>query len=149
MKLVLGDWSEDGHGISDEVIVHVNYSVTDVQNAYKAACKKTGISFNHNDDFTEIERDYDERRKYHIATEYEQGLWDFSGEVADILALHRVPPPTDDGDPIEEYVKLWFNFVRIILPDLSYTIDEPEDIPAINGYWNNNLNVQFGYGLYQ
>lgn len=35
-KLVLGDWSEDGHGISKNILIDCNCeSVTDIQNAYK------------------------------------------------------------------------------------------------------------------
>ena len=40
-KLVLGDWSEDGHGISKNILVDCNCdNVIDIQNAYKESCKK-------------------------------------------------------------------------------------------------------------
>ena len=35
MYLVLGDWSEDGHGRSQKILVNVNKSVSEVQQAYK------------------------------------------------------------------------------------------------------------------
>lgn len=48
------------------------------------------------------------------------------------------------------YVKLWFWFVRLSLPDMMIDLPKEEDtIPCINGYWNGNLNVQFGYALYE
>ena len=36
MYLVLGDWSNDGHGKSEQVLFTANYPVEDIQNAYKA-----------------------------------------------------------------------------------------------------------------
>lgn len=47
-KLVLGDWSEDGHGISKDVLIGCNCSnVNDIRNAYKASCRKLGVQFIH------------------------------------------------------------------------------------------------------
>jgi len=57
MYLVLGDWSDDGHGKYEKVLVEVNKTIEEVQNAYKNSCKLTGISFNgSNEDFTGINR---------------------------------------------------------------------------------------------
>jgi hypothetical protein len=52
-----------------------------------------------------------------------------------------------DNDTI--FLYLWTEFVKLSLPDLIINkIAEDNSIPVINGYWNDNLNVQFGYGLY-
>jgi hypothetical protein len=54
MILVLGDWSDDGHGICRNILVEVNKDVADVRQAYKDSCKLTTISFNNQPNFTGI-----------------------------------------------------------------------------------------------
>jgi hypothetical protein len=159
MYLVLGDWSDDGHGKHDKVLVESNKSVKEIQDAYKASCKLTGVSFNHNEDFTERKRDYIEKQKYHIAAEYEQGF-DVSDEAKQALRdagfdveKHFAYGMDEDNDQIEDndviFLYLWTEFVKLSLPDLIINkIPEDDNIPVINGYWDKNLNVQFGYGLY-
>ena len=159
MYLVLGDWSNDGHGRSDKVLVSSNKTVNEIQDAYKASCRLTGVSFNHNDDFTERQRGYNEKKKYHIATDYEQGL-DVSDEAKQALEdagfdveKHFAFGMDEEGYQIEDndviFLHLWTEFVKLSLPDLIINkIIEDDSIPVINGYWNKNLNVQFGYGLY-
>lgn len=38
-KLVLGDWSDDGHGISKDFLFECNYDVHKIRQAYKDSCK--------------------------------------------------------------------------------------------------------------
>lgn len=158
MYLVLGDWSSDGHGKSEKVLVNVNKTVKEVQDAYKASCKLTGISFNHNEDFTGIKRDYTNQAAYHVLTEYQDS--ELSDEVIEVFKKYKIDykSESDDEDDDNEiyddpklwFATLWFNFVKISLPDLKFDFPtELDDIPVINGYWNKNLNVQFGYGLYE
>lgn len=165
MYLVLGDWSDDGHGKHDKILLESNVSVKDIQDAYKASCKMTSISFNHNEDFTETDRGWKEADKYRIACEYQDGQ--LSKFVFDILAKHGLTKGMlkewdngclDDDDfegngiglYVESYVQLWIWFVKLNLPSsvIIKVVNEKNKIPCINGYWNDTLNVQFGYGLY-
>jgi len=166
MYLVLGDWSDDGHGKHDKILLESNVSVKDIQDAYKASCKLTGVSFNHNEDFTETNRDWEEADRYRIACEYEDSL--LSPFVFDILAKHGLTKEmlkewdkdgysNDDGFDehglglcVESYIELWIWFVKLNLPSIAIikVADEKNEIPCVNGYWDDNLNVQFGYGLY-
>jgi hypothetical protein len=160
MYLVLGDWSGDGHGKSEKVLVESNKTVKEIQNAYKASCKLTGVSFNHNDDFTGRSRDWREAKKYQIATEYEQGF-KVSDEAKQALKAagydadkHFAFGMDEEGDQVEDndviFLHIWTEFVKLSLPDLVMNkIPEDDSIPVINGYWDKNLNVQFGYGLYE
>lgn len=151
MYLVLGDWSDDGHGKYDKILVESNKTVEEIQNAYKASCKLTGASFNYNEDYTERNRDSSEAGKYIIAARYEQGF-DLAQEAKDVLKEHGLDYDSfllEDDDSIYIFTKLWTEFVKLSLPDLVINeFAEIESIPVINGYWNKNLNVQFGYGLY-
>lgn len=45
-KLVLGDWSKDGHKQSEDFLFDCNYDVHKIRQAYKDSCKKLGITFN-------------------------------------------------------------------------------------------------------
>jgi hypothetical protein len=48
------------------------------------------------------------------------------------------------------FTEIWIWFVKLSLPEntILEKADVKDKIPVINGYWNKNLNVQFGYGLY-
>jgi len=49
---------------------------------------------------------------------------------------------------LEEHAKVIMNFIALSMPDdFTYQIVK-KNYPCINGYWNDNLNVQFGYGLF-
>ena len=153
MYLVIGDWSDDGHGKYKKILLEVNKSVEEVQNAYKASCKLTGISFNSgNEDYTEKGREiYGEAEKYQIAVEYEDA--DLTNETEEILVKHGCPSDileTYKEEPyIDSFVSLWLWFVSLSLPDIKYELGQDSNIPNINGYWDKNLNAGFGYGLFR
>lgn len=159
MYLVLGDWSDDGHGKYEKVLVESNKSVREIQDAYKASCSLTGVSFNINQDYTGRNREWSVAEEYCIATEYEQGF-EISDKVKQGLKdagfdveKHFSFGMDEDGDQVEDndviFLYLWTEFVKLSLPDLVINkIPEDNGIPVINGYWDKNLNVQFGYGLY-
>lgn len=43
--VVLGDWSQDGHGKSEKVLIKSNLPVGDTQKAYKKSVEDTGFHF--------------------------------------------------------------------------------------------------------
>lgn len=49
-KLVLGDWSKDGHKQSEDFLFDCNYDVHKIRQAYKDSCKKLGVAF-HDEDY--------------------------------------------------------------------------------------------------
>jgi len=156
MYLVLGDWSGDGHGKHDKVLLESNVEVEVVQKAYKDSCKLTGVSFNHNEDYT------GKKDAPQIATEYEDS--EMSVKVIDIfknkfgLTDAMIKSWDKDiefepGDPVwlsdDAFVNAWIWFVKLSNPKIELNkVKEKDAIPCINGYWNKKLNVGFGYGLY-
>ena len=52
-KLVLGDWSKDGHKQSEDFLFDCNYDVHKIRQAYKDSCKKLGITFNDGRNYTD------------------------------------------------------------------------------------------------
>lgn len=156
VRLTIGDWSGDGHSISEDFIYESNKSVEEIRQAYKNACKLTGLSFNHNDDYTGLNLGYGTDRQ--IATEYEEST--ISKLALKILKKHGIELKSEDGseeyfiDGSEDFVDILIKFIKLSLPDLklkeaSYKKSELKDIPAINGWWNKELNCQFGYGLFE
>lgn len=158
-KLALGDWSEDGHGISKDILVDCNCNnVVDIQNAYKESCKKLGIQFDDDKDYSE--KGYKYHDPHLIWTDYQDN--DMSAIAYDILnkagCFDGIDIEEDDdgryhiesikGCVLEEHAKVIMNFIALSMPEnFSYQIVK-EDYPYINGHWDGNLNVGFGYGLF-
>ena len=149
-KLVLGDWSDDGHGKLKDVLFECNYDVHKIRQAYKDSCKKLGITFNNNENYTHFDLGHRDDRK--IWTEYDEG------EISQIAFNILKEANCFDGIDYEEFdgnyevysmddcAKLIMNFIALSMPnDFTYELVEVEEI---NGYWNNELNEQFGYGLF-
>lgn len=146
MKLIIGDWSKDGHNQSDAIIFCTNYPVEVVRQAYKDSCKLTGLQFNHNEDYTGlgVGRKYGSWRL--MVTEYEKSGLDT--EALEALNGYGIDTEEyEENQSNENFANLWWDFVKLSLPDLKVS-NLSDDIPNINGYWNEDLNVQFGYGLY-
>ena len=162
MYLVLGDWSNDGHGHSDKVLLESNLTVKEVQDAYKASCKLTGVEFNHNETFTGRKRDWQEADDYRIATEYESSnipsealvelrKFGLTDELLQSFEEDEINLNEDGSYGLSEhsFVNLWMWFVKLSNPNLVIQRASAKDeTPCINGYWDENLNVGFGYGLY-
>lgn len=146
MKLVIGDWSDDGHGKHFDITLECNYTVKEIQDAYKLSVIQTGLGFDNSDCDENGNKLHD---VYQICTEYEAG-GTLTLETLEILKQFGCP---DDlildyqEEPMDNFVKLWFWFVSLSLSNLKYKLVK-DDVPTINGYWNKNLNTQFGYGLF-
>lgn len=158
-KLVLGDWAKDDHCISKNIFVACNCeNVIDIQNAYKTSCKKLGIQFNDGEDYTGRKlSNEDPRIIWSVWQEDSMGaiayniLNDagcFDGIDVEEDGNGRFSVVTLDGCVLEECAKVIMNFIALSMPEsFSYQIIR-ENYPCINGYQNDNLNVEFGNGLF-
>lgn len=159
VKLVLGDWSDDGHGKYKEIEFVSNYPVDIIQQAYRDSCKLTGVQFNYNEDYTDgLCKGYGSWRQ--IFTEYEDNC--MKVEAIEVLRAHGLDPAeycneiyTDEdfekGNEMafssENVADLIMDFIKLSMPN-DWRYDKIEsDSKAINGWWGN-LNHQFGYGLF-
>lgn len=155
--LTIGDWSNDGHNMSDKIYYHVNYPVEDIRQAYKDSCRKTGVQFNHNANYTGVGSPncYDQ-----ILTEYsnnsirphENKILREHNVITDTWLSERKLEETEDHyicmtEP-KDVADLIMRFISISMPkDFTYTETTVNATP-INGWWNDQLNCQFGYGIY-
>lgn len=152
-KIAIGDWSKDGHNQSEDFIIEANYTVEQLQEAYKNSCKLTTISFDDSVKYTGVVRHWRENKKFEIAQEYEDSR---INEAAFKILKHfnvlseEQAKYLKEGDYFIEsptyLVKLIMGFIKLSLPDLEYELVE-DSIPYLNGYWGN-LNVTWGYGLF-
>lgn len=147
--LVVGDWSDDGHGKYDLVLIEANKTIEELQQGYKDSCKLMGIQFNHNEEYTGKDLGYNS--PYLICTEYEDNC--VSDEAIKILLEHGCPEEEifENNDSyhlsVRSIPKLIMWFIGVSVDGLEWSKVEKK-IPVLNGYWDENLNVQFGYGLY-
>jgi hypothetical protein len=161
VKLTIGDWSGDGHNQSEDFVFEVNKSVEEIRQAYKDSCKLTGMQFNHNENYTGIKYDWQAARNYEICTKYEDGCMRADlvkklktfGLDATNFSIEDVEEGEDCHFDTDTFAELIMEFIKLSLHDLTYEEaafkkSELKTIPAINGWWNEQLNVQFGYGLF-
>jgi len=163
LKISIGDWLDDGHGKVDFIHFKTNKSIEEIQEAYWSSCIKTGVAFHHEDypdmsSYNNMSKNLElDKIKYRILTEYQN--WNISLKVLEIFKLHGLNSDEmfedyehNEGDqPVycpHELSKLILWFISLSLDDFEYKIIE-DTVKSINGFWDKNLNVQFGYGIYE
>ena len=151
-KLELGDWSEDGHKISEAFLFDCNYDIHMIRQAYKDSCKKLGVTFNYNEDYTGLGLGYGSERQ--VWTEYEESS--ISETAFEILnnfnCFDEVEWFEEDGayyvNGSKDSAKLIMNFIALSMPeDFRYKLTREPRVESINS-WNDELSQQFGYGLF-
>lgn len=159
--LAMGDWSMDGHYIREHFYYNTNYPVRDMQEAYKRSCKRFGIAFHYGlgeADYTgkeltctsgrliwvEDESNYIREEAYIVLKE--NGCL----EGIDLRVMESFGDKYYFVDDISKCADIIMRFIGLSMPE-DFTFVKTQRIETaepINGYWNKNLNVQFGYGLY-
>jgi len=160
-KFAIGDWSGDGHEKTDNVHFKSNKTADEIRKAYWDSCIHTSIAF-HNQDLTTFDaynrmsKDIPvEKIKFRLLHNYEDTL--IPAAAMKILYANGLSNklfedgPNEGGDQYimnaEELSELLLWFISISLDDFEYKVIKDE-VESINGFWNKNLNVGFGYGLY-
>lgn len=156
-QLHLGDWSHDGHNQFETYVFESSHPVKKLQQAYKDSCHTVGIQFNHNANYTGLNAHNGYNSPFHVWTDYqdsqisEEALEKLSNAGLDVSKFSDEYGDFDN----EDCVKLILEFVKLSLPKLevkeaSYKRSELKggEIPHFNGFWNRELNVQMGYGLF-
>lgn len=132
-KLVLGDKSKDGHGISEDMRFASNYPPEMIAEAYEKSCKETGIQFHYGSGL-------DDWRK--VFVDYQDTYMD--EEAANVLEKHGIDMSKYDEDLYfspETAFEIIMEFIWLNMPkDWTYEPAEDEYVPI------NCDNI--GYGLY-
>lgn len=142
-KLVIGDWSGDGHGKCQDFLYKTNKELSEIQQAYRDSCELTGVAFHHSHG----------RGWREICTNYDEYV--INNETLELLLKHGMPDDMFENYPDEESqfvcsddiagLIMWF--IGLSLENFEYEGVNSE-IKAINGWWGG-LNHQFGYGVFE
>lgn len=140
-KLVVGDWSNDGHGKNDIFIFLSSHSKAEILDAYHKSVILSGVSLTGKvmDGLINILSDFEENVIPADAVVRLQGIGCNFEEF--YLALE------EDGSQAccsSDVFYLFMEMVRCNLPGFAY---ELVNLESINGYWGE-FNHQIGYGVF-
>ncbi len=157
MRIAIGDWSNDGHGKCEDIIIEVNKDIDELREAYKRSCREykiyvhfgqekydfasLGLSFADNMEM-ELCGDYGENYVNEIWTKFltEQEYPRLKNVTGDLGGYK-----TTVGE--YEFLEIIMWFIGLTTPDLEWEVVN-EEIPYWNGYWAEGFNISLGYGLY-
>lgn len=141
IKFTLGDYSRDGHGMSDDYIVESNKPVEHLCELHLSCIKTLGF------DIGDMCREYGENQ--------------LAESIFDILKEHKILEDeclyyleTNDfviEDP-DELLGIWLSVLIYLDPTLTLLVKTPDEIPSMHFYGydekKRHLNNP-GYGLYE
>jgi hypothetical protein len=133
--LAIGDWSDDGHGQCKEFTFHCSHKVEQVRAAYLTSVKQFGISF-----------DPDHKAKIMVLTRGgERSLSDKAQKKLTAIGYDMTKIPEPEFVSPEELANLILWFAGKQLKNFAA---EKKEKTYMNGFWNKQLNAQFGYGAF-
>ena len=113
VKVVVGDWSGDGHNITETTIIESNLTSSELYSAYIKGSKIVGF------DLSECCSDYQDSKLQgqYIKMLRENGI--------DIIFDGRAEDPLDDEDDgvnlmVEEFVEIYLNICKLARPEFEW-----------------------------
>jgi hypothetical protein len=141
-RIVIGDWSDDGHNQKAFYTFECSHDEKTVQKAYKEAVKKCKVAL-HDDDKQGITA---------ICCHYEENSI-LEEEINALKTLGVDLSFTENQSEEKRYVSskdiafIFFEMVKTQIEGFTYKLI-PEKKP-INGFWKDGFNYGFGYGVFQ
>lgn len=134
-ELIIGDWSGDGHSMSETILFEVNKTEQEINEAYKNSCRLVGIQFNSRPNYTNLTpKDYRDNDIY-VMCDYEDNTL---SENAYNKLSKFIDIDDNDGFNSESLALLIMKFISLSLTDFQYKIVRT-NYPNMKG---------FGYGLF-
>lgn len=142
--LILGDWSKDGHSLSDTIHIASNINNKEIEKAYKKATKKLGFDF-----IDDVCRDYEDdlcpKDILNILIKYKFSINDlyidpkFTGDLENATEVFT----NKDSDGLhlrkDSFLYIYLFIIKLGNKNFKYEILEEELNPSIH---------IGGYGLY-
>lgn len=141
INLVIGDWSGDGHGLTETVMIKTSLTAKQINTAYNAGCDKIGFNL-----ITSVCRHYDETRlDYDYYKKLKESGFDFRGfgwdkkTVAWIKEFESGQLDDSDGNEPElylnqeQYLAIYLFFIKIGNPDFNCLKIDGSEV-RIGGY---------------
>ena len=122
IKIVCGDWSSDGHGMTDSITIESNLSHKEIEEAYKRGAKEIGLDF-----------------RQDVARQYEDNK--MSQAQMDLLRSHNIHTEVDEwyGEPgyysldPEVYIEIFLEICKIGNYNFNFEEIKTKDV-HIGGY---------------
>lgn len=155
-KIVVGDWSDDGHGKCAYHLFRSSHPIDEIRKAYDQTVDQIKVALHGSDDRGRqlpkdiicVCTDYEERR---IPTEALNRFKSIGIDLVEILSKEGVEdiPAEDDGRYINhsDILVVFLTMVKAQIPGFEYERVKDE-IECINGHYAPGFNHQFGYGLF-
>jgi hypothetical protein len=148
LRIVVGDWSRDGHGDFEFVTFKSTHDRKSIIKGYKKGVKKAGIQL-HGHDGNSVLTDYgnstlseielDKFREVGITTEKmtASGLdFDFDEEEGTMGVC---------GPECVTWLVL--QLTKVGLPEFEFELIKNKYENVVNGFWQSDFNHGFGYGV--
>jgi hypothetical protein len=134
VRLIAGDWSNDGHGMKEVQIFDVNHSAAELDRAYEEAVKLLGF-----DPCKDWCHEYEERRIYGDQIEQFK-LLGLGYSEYDLDITRRGPHAGEQNLYVKEFwFEIYWAMIRSVIPDLEYKCLSEDGVSEIH---------IGGYGLY-
>lgn len=141
IKIEIGDYSGDGHGISEVVQLLCNRTIQELENLYKKSCELTGLQFTTNGDVSGRNRTWQEINKWKVLQDYQEN--EMSEFQQKEFAKHGIE--IDDLDfsyETDKFTSLFLEFLQLSDKELQWEFVEEEQKEEV-------LQLYIGYGIYE
>lgn len=139
-EIVLGDWSGDGHSISERYLISTNKTNHEITLAYEQACQKVGWNFH------DLCEDYEDNVISTEKLEQMESVLGMNVFNSDIFNSDIDIDKNEDGDGYcfysDSYLKLLLAFIKSQDPDLILEVVVDKTAKLIVKH------CSFGYGLF-
>lgn len=141
IKIEIGDWSGDGHNISEVVELMSNRTIEELSILYKKSCQLTGLQFTTNGDESGRNRHWTEMGKWKVLQDYQQHkLTDFQIEE---FSKYGIEVDSEDFKyETFKFTQLFLQFLKLSDPDFEWEIIEEKEKEKV-------LRLFIGYGIYE
>jgi hypothetical protein len=149
-RIVIGDWSHDGHNQEDYYTFECSHDEPEVKKAYWAAIKKCKVALHENNDkrlkgVKSVCCKYEDRT---IKAPELKALTDLGVSFDKMENLFE--QDKDGNDELncssQDIAYLFFEMVKTQIPGFEYKYIK--DKKTINGFWSEDFNLSFGYGCF-
>jgi hypothetical protein len=144
---VIGDWSDDGHGKTETILVETNMSPNVIKRAYEKTAKKTklrlqGESYSKGlEDCVGLFRDYEDNK---MAAEQADALVAAGVNLHVVLGIPKKEKVFTDEEysrredglwfDSEQVLRLYLEMAKVNLPDLKYKFVKHKELVKGLGY---------------
>jgi hypothetical protein len=153
-RLVIGDWSDDGHSKKQFVRFEASHDRKQIVEAYKKAANKADVSVCsfQGGPIDVVCEDYEDSRIRAGAIEKLEAFGISKQDLLDTQFFEEEDPEDEPNELStwggEGLSWLFLTMVSKVLPDFEFKLLEDDKHDCINGFWQQDFNGSIGYGVF-